>query len=220
MCGLYIPDEDVLSLDDAEYSKILIDMDNFSVLESPPLPSVPSKSTTTPVSKLNREFENPIESETSISETSINEEESQDSKKVKKSSLRGEAFVMVLSLILCAAIGFLYLKGYFALVIHPKGEITLPKDQTVTATKVSVSGVTRNIIPGHYIWLVVDKDKYHQCWPKIPVSTPNKQFSEDIWEGGPPEEPYTLSLYAVDKQMNDRWLAWLDRKEYNGLPLP
>ena len=138
----------------------------------------------------------------------------------KQLSFKERISLLVLFFLVCGAVVILYMQGYFALIIPAKGEIFSPKENSATATKVSVTGVTSMVIRGHYIWLAVDKKKYRQCWPKAPVSEPNKQFSEDIWEGGPPEEPYTLSLYAVDKRVNDRWLAWLAAKNYNGLPMP
>ena len=34
------------------------------------------------------------------------------------------------------------------------------------------------------------------------------------------KEPYTLSLYIVNKTINDQWQEWLDKEMFGGLPMP
>ena len=105
---------------------------------------------------------------------------------------------------------------------HPTGpwaKITFPLPGTATGTNVKITAETRNIEPGQHIWIAVDKPDLELCWPKLPRLLPNTGFSTSIFERGP-NEPYRVSIYAVNKIINDQWLDWLDRKQLGGLPMP
>ena len=102
---------------------------------------------------------------------------------------------------------------------YPCAKITTPSPGSITGTHVKVIGDTRNIESGQYIWLAVDKPHLGLCWPKSPQLPPNTGFSTVIYEHGP-EEPYTLSIYAVNKTVNDHWQDWLNRERDGGLPMP
>ena len=100
---------------------------------------------------------------------------------------------------------------------QPYGKIISPIAETTTSTTVSVTAETRNIEPGQYIWLVVDKPGINLCWPKIQIE-PDTKFKTIIYEEGK-KEPYTLSLYVVHKTINDQWQEWLGDKISGGLPM-
>ncbi len=99
------------------------------------------------------------------------------------------------------------------------GKILSPSAGSITSQAVKVIGETKNLEPGQYVWLAVDKPKIGLCWPKEPKILPNTGFKTIIYEGGP-KEPYTLSVYAVNKIINDQWQEWLDNEIYGGLPMP
>ncbi len=100
---------------------------------------------------------------------------------------------------------------------QPYGKIISPIAETTTSTTVSVTAETRNIEPGQYIWLVVDKPGINLCWPKIQIE-PDTKFKTIIYEEGK-KEPYTLSLYVVHKTINDQWQEWLGDEIFGGLPM-
>ena len=101
----------------------------------------------------------------------------------------------------------------------PMGKISSPLAGSSTGHEVKITAETRNLEPGQYVWLAVDKPDIGLCWPKNPNLKPNIKFMTTIYEGGP-KEPYRLSLYAVTKTVNDQWQEWLDRKMFGGLPMP
>ena len=100
---------------------------------------------------------------------------------------------------------------------QPYGKIISPIAETTTSTTVSVTAETRNIEPGQYIWLVVDKPGINLCWPKIQIE-PDTKFKTIIYKEGK-KEPYTLSLYVVHKTINDQWQEWLGDEIFGGLPM-
>lgn len=102
---------------------------------------------------------------------------------------------------------------------NPTGKISSPATGLTTSNQVPVTGKTENIEPGQHVWLAVDKPDLGLCWPKEPGLKPNCSFSTVIYEGGP-KEPYTLSLYIVNKTVNDQWEEWLGSERLGGLPMP
>ncbi|SDU66037.1 hypothetical protein [Desulfobacula phenolica] len=101
----------------------------------------------------------------------------------------------------------------------PYGKIILPSTGSVTGKDVNVTGETKNLESGQYIWLAVDKPDLGLCWPKATRIKANTRFKTTIYEGGP-KEPYTLSLYAVTKTVNDQWQEWLEKEMHGGVPMP
>ncbi|GEM_PF-3536776 len=101
----------------------------------------------------------------------------------------------------------------------PYGKLFSPTTGSRTGRKVNVSGETRNLDVGQYVWLAVDKPDIGLCWPKAGRIKLNTKFMTTIYEGGP-QGHYTLSLYAVNKLINDQWQEWLDHKIFGGLPMP
>ena len=85
--------------------------------------------------------------------------------------------------------------------------------------EVKITTETRNLEHGQYVWLTVDKPDIGLCQPKISKIMQNTKFMTTIYEGGP-KEPYTLSLYAVTKTVNDQWQEWVNKKMFGGLPMP
>lgn len=101
---------------------------------------------------------------------------------------------------------------------EPFGKIHSPGPGAITGKEVTVIAETKNLEPGQYIWLAVDKPGISLCWPKKQLHG-NSKFTTTILEEGP-KEPYTLSLYAVNKTINDQWQEWLDAGRLGGLPMP
>jgi len=104
-------------------------------------------------------------------------------------------------------------------ITGPYGKIHSPAAGSVTGKEVSVTAETRNLEPGQYVWLVVDKPDIGLCWPKGQRLASNKSFTTVIYEEGK-KEPYTLSLYVVSKTINDQWQEWLDAAMHGGLSMP
>ncbi|NOX32537.1 MAG: hypothetical protein GXP56_02200, partial [Deltaproteobacteria bacterium] len=104
-------------------------------------------------------------------------------------------------------------------ITGPYGKIISPAAGSLTGQTVKVIGETQNLEPGQYVWLAVDKPDLGLCWPKAPRIQPNTKFKTTIYEGGP-KEPYTLSLYAVNKTINDQWQDWIGNGIFGGLPMP
>lgn len=130
--------------------------------------------------------------------------------------------IAITSITTLAAVLFFYSAGsLFSSPEHtgPWGEISSPTAGTITGAAVKVVGATKNIEPGQYVWLAVDKPDLGLCWPKVPGIAPNTGFSTVIDESGP-REPYSLSLYAVTKTINDQWQNWLAEGKFGGLPMP
>ena len=101
----------------------------------------------------------------------------------------------------------------------PYGVIHSPGPMTKTKTCVKVVGETRNLEPGQYVWLAVDKPQLGLCWPKAPKLKPNCKWATEIYEEGP-NEPYRLSLYAVNEHTHKQWSQWLDKKIFGGVTMP
>ena len=101
----------------------------------------------------------------------------------------------------------------------PMGKISSPVAGSSTGHEVKITAETENLEHGQYVWLVVDKPDIGLCWPKVSKIMQNTKFMTTIYEGGP-KEPYTLSLYAVTKTVNDQWQEWVDREMFGGLPMP
>lgn len=97
------------------------------------------------------------------------------------------------------------------------GKIISPIAGTTTGTQVSVTVETKNLEPGQYVWLVVDKPGIGLSWSKVQVKS-NTKFIIIIYEDGK-KEPYTLSIYSVHKTINDQWQDWLDDELFGGLPM-
>jgi len=103
--------------------------------------------------------------------------------------------------------------------LGPWGQIKKPNPGMTTGQKVKVTGETKNIEPGQYIWLAVDKPDRGLCWPKMHITTPNTNFGTTIMEEGP-EEPYSLSLYLINQTVHEQWKEWLDHEKLGGLHIP
>ncbi len=99
----------------------------------------------------------------------------------------------------------------------PYGKIIAPVAGTTTGKEISVTAETKNLEPGQYVWLVLDKPGIGLCWPKMQIKT-NMHFKTSIKEEGT-KGSYTLSLYVVHKTINDQWQEWLDNKLFGGLPM-
>ncbi len=101
----------------------------------------------------------------------------------------------------------------------PWGKIISPAAGTTTGEQIIITGETKNLESGHYVWLAVDKPRIGLCWPKQSIREPDTKFRTTIFEGGP-YEPYMLSLYILNKTLNDQWQEWVDKKMFGGLPMP
>ena len=97
------------------------------------------------------------------------------------------------------------------------GKITSPRAGTKTSKEVNVTAETKNLGPGQYVWLVVEKPEIRLCWPKMQVKT-NTLFKTKIFEEGS-KGVYTLSLYVLPTTINNKWLRWLDEDIHGGLPM-
>jgi len=97
------------------------------------------------------------------------------------------------------------------------GKIMSPIAGTTTGTEIKVSAETKDLEPGQYVWLAVDKPEIDLCWPKMSAPA-NTRFMTTIKEAGPTGN-YTVSLYAVPKTINDQWQEWLDQGRFGGLPI-
>lgn len=125
---------------------------------------------------------------------------------------------VLIILIACLMLaGVQYISSSDEPVTGPYGKITSPRPGTKIGTQVKVTAETKNIEPGTYVWIVVDKPGISLCWPKKQVKA-NTKFQTTISEEGK-KEPYTLSLYAVHKTINDQWQNWIDAEIFGGLPV-
>ena len=130
--------------------------------------------------------------------------------------------ITLTSFVTICLVAFLYFgSSLFSIeaTTNPMGKISLPVAGSSTGNDVKVTAETRNLEPGQYVWLAVDKPDIGLCWPKAQRIEQNLKFMTTIYECGP-KEPYTLSLYAVTKTVNDQWQEWIDRKMFGGLPMP
>ena len=131
-------------------------------------------------------------------------------------------FIITTSVLLFMVIGIYFGYRFFSegkADATPTGRITLPLPGSTTDKQVRVSGYTKNLPSGSdYVWLVVDKPGIGLCWPKKPQIGPNCSFATVIDENGP-KESYLLSLYAVNKSMNDAFSQWFDEARFGGLPM-
>jgi hypothetical protein len=139
-----------------------------------------------------------------------------DSKAINKQT-SNRHIPLIGTLLVCLLIAFLTLFSSDSDPNQPYGKIISPIAGTTTSTTVSVTAETRNIEPGQYIWLVVDKPGINLCWPKIQIE-PDTKFKTIIYEEGK-KGPYTLSLYVVHKTINDQWQEWLGDEIFGGLPM-
>ncbi len=125
--------------------------------------------------------------------------------------------ILIIAIACLVLIGVQYLFSSPDPVTGPWGKIISPTAGSQTTTQVNVTAETKNLEPGQYAWLVVDKPGIGLCWPKKPIK-PNTKFKMIIHEEGK-KEPYTLSLYSVHKTINDQWQEWLDAELFGGLPM-
>ncbi|MDM8536919.1 hypothetical protein QUF70_09220 [Desulfobacterales bacterium HSG17] len=98
------------------------------------------------------------------------------------------------------------------------GKITSPTTGTTTGAHVKVTVETKNLEPGQYVWLAVDKPEISLCWPKTSGIKLNTKFMTTISEEDSTGS-YTLSLYVVHKTINEQWQRWLDKDMHGGLPM-
>ncbi len=101
----------------------------------------------------------------------------------------------------------------------PRGKIISPVEGTVTGNEINVVCETKNIEPGSYIWLAVDKPKLGLCWAKAFSLPINTRVRTTIHEGGP-KEPYRLSLYILNENYNTQWQDWKNHDIFGGLHMP
>ena len=139
-----------------------------------------------------------------------------DSKALNKQTSK-QNITLVGTLIVCLLVAVLTLLSSDPDPNQQYGKITSPIAGTATSVAVNVTAETRNIEPGQYIWLVVDKPGINLCWPKIQIE-PGTKFKTIIYEEGK-KGHYTLSLYVVHKTINDQWQKWLGNKLSGGLPM-
>jgi len=122
----------------------------------------------------------------------------------------------------CIATGVYFGYSFFSeetATTTPTGKIILPLPGSKTGNQVRVSGYTKNLAPGSdYVWLVVDKPDRGLCWPKRSRLKPNCSFATYIDENGP-NELYLLSLYAVNKSMNNEFVEWFEEERFGGMPM-
>ena len=149
-----------------------------------------------------------------------NKDPNQSNSNNQKKSLRS-VIISSVAVTSCLVFLILFLNGLFSETTPtgPWAKISLPSPGTTTGTNVKITAETRNIEPGQYIWLAVDKPKLGLCWPKPLKLHPNTAFATSIHEGGP-NEPYRVSIYAVNKTLNDQWEDWVNRNLLSGLPMP
>ncbi len=129
-------------------------------------------------------------------------------------------------IILCLVIALVITGVYFgtnrfsaALPKGPYGKILSTTAVSSDGRNISVIAETKNIQPGQYLWIAVDRPGTGLCWPKISRIAPNVQFKTRIYEGGP-KGLFAISLYVVNKTLNNQWQDWLDRGIFGGLPIP
>ena len=113
--------------------------------------------------------------------------------------------LIIVSLLLCAGAAFAAYRVYF----NPRGEITAPTEGSLTDRVVELQGFTKNIPPEHqYIWIAVDVPDIGHCWPKRQIYSINDRFKAKFLELGP-NENFTVSLYAVPRNVHLDILAWI-----------
>ncbi len=136
-----------------------------------------------------------------------------------KSSKRPKPIIAVLTGLIIACLIYFGVNSFFSgPQTGPQGKILSPLPGTTTSEYVSVTIETQNIGVGQYVWLTVDKPRIGLCWPKKSSLESNILYRLTIHEGGP-NEAYTLSLYLVNKTINDQWQEWVDRDLFGGLPM-
>jgi len=139
-----------------------------------------------------------------------------DSKTINKQTSKRQ-IPLIGTLLVCLLIAVLTLFSSDSDPNQPYGKIITPIAGITTSTTVNVTAETRNIEPGQYIWLVVDKPGINLCWPKIQIK-PDTEFRTIIYKKDK-KGSYTLSLYVVPKTINDQWQKWLGNKMPGGLPM-
>jgi hypothetical protein len=136
----------------------------------------------------------------------------------KKSRVSAILIILIACLVLIGVqYGTTLLSSSDEVSTAPYGKIITPAAGSTTGNQVSVTAETKNLEPGQYVWLVVDKPGIGLCWPKVQVKL-NTKFMITIHEEGK-KEPYTLSLYAIHKTISDQWQDWLDSEMFGGLPM-
>jgi serine/threonine protein kinase len=105
----------------------------------------------------------------------------------------------------------------------PTGKIRLPvKGAKNLPTKLPVQVVLSNIPAGQHVWLAVERDG--QCWPKKPqVSATVGEWGGVIYEEGPSNDPFELSLWLVSPQVDQRirdWFRWAGAANWPPLTPP
>ena len=135
----------------------------------------------------------------------------------KKSRLSPILIILIACLVLLGVQYGATLLSSDSISTEPDGKITSHATGTTTATQVKVTAETKNIEPGQFVWIVVDKPGIGLCWPKRQVKA-NTPFKTSIKEEGPTGS-YTLSLYSVHKTINDQWQDWLNKEMFGGLPM-
>jgi hypothetical protein len=90
----------------------------------------------------------------------------------------------------------------------PEGDIYFPPRDAVVSPKIPVNGITKNVADDHYVWLVVEIEDL--WWAKVNVPR-NTKFSTFVREdGNPVDGKFTLSLFEVDEEWHNHFVAWLN----------
>lgn len=108
--------------------------------------------------------------------------------------------------------------GTLAQTPPPEGRITLPLIESLTNNTVDVTGFTRHIGPSKHIWIVIDQNDRGFCRPRGKPIAPNTAFTLRISAEGHPNA-FILSLYAVDKKINEKIVNWISDRPEEGFPL-
>ena len=135
---------------------------------------------------------------------------------IKTQTLAKSVFIILCIVFFVILTGTYFLNPYSEL--GPQGKIKSPPAGSETGKEVRVIGETKNIEPGQYIWLVVDKPEIGLCWPKMSVK-PNTKFSTTILEEGPKGD-FMLSKYVLNEIIHSQWKEWQDRDMFGGVNMP
>jgi hypothetical protein len=111
----------------------------------------------------------------------------------KKSSLSPILIILIACLVLVAVQYGVSLKSSEP-ITGSWGKIISPIAGTTTGTEISVTAETKNLEPGQYVWLVVDKPGIGICWPKIQVKA-NTHFKTSIKEEGLKGSPLNYIVF-------------------------
>ena len=133
-------------------------------------------------------------------------QENIDSKKIEQKNSRLPKSIFIIPgfvFILILSVTYLLKPYSYSETRRPYGKINSPDKGTKTGGIVNVSGETKNIGVGEYIWIAVDKPGIGLCWPKVCVKG-NTKFSTTIFEEGPKGE-FILSMYILNENFNQQW---------------